>query len=104
MAFRVKTSTKAKRDLDAILAWLSWQGAGDAGLRWFQEMREAAASLAHSPHAAHWLPRTPCFPSSCASYSTDASRTCTASSTFIEGNTVSVLHVRHGRRRPLTKY
>jgi hypothetical protein len=36
MAFRVKTTTKAKRDLDDILTRLLSREAGEAGLRWFQ--------------------------------------------------------------------
>jgi uncharacterized protein (DUF433 family) len=49
MAYRVKTTTKAKRDLDAILARLLSREAGEPGLRWFQGLREGVASLAHSP-------------------------------------------------------
>jgi plasmid stabilization system protein ParE len=45
MAFRVKTTAKAKRDLDTILAWLLSQEAGETGLRWFQGLRDAVASL-----------------------------------------------------------
>jgi plasmid stabilization system protein ParE len=53
MAFRVKTSARAKRDLDGILAWLLAQGAGETGLRWFQGLREAVKSLAHAPCAGY---------------------------------------------------
>jgi hypothetical protein len=81
MAFRVKTSAKAKCDLDAILGWLLSQEAGDAGLRWFQGSREAVAALAHSPQRRALAPENAVFPFEVRRYSTDASRTCTASST-----------------------
>ena len=45
MAFRVKTTAKAKRDLDAILAWLLSQEAGETGLRWFQGLRDAKVEI-----------------------------------------------------------
>jgi hypothetical protein len=34
MAFRVKQTIKAKRDLCIILGWLLTQYAGEGGLRW----------------------------------------------------------------------
>ncbi|HXJ96550.1 MAG TPA: hypothetical protein VMT20_27240 [Terriglobia bacterium] len=62
MAFRVKTTARAKRDLDAILAWLLSQEAGETGLRWFQGLREAVASLSHSPERCALAPENSSFP------------------------------------------
>jgi hypothetical protein len=45
MAFRVNQTTQAKHDLDIILGWLLAQYAGETGLRWFQGLKEAVASL-----------------------------------------------------------
>ena len=78
MAFRVRTTTKAKRDLDAILARLLSQEAGEAGLRWFQGLREAVASLAHSPQRCALAPENAVFPLRYGTCFTDASRMCTA--------------------------
>ena len=83
MAFRVKTTTKAKRDLEAILARLLSQEAGEAGLRWFQGLREAVASLADSPQRCAQVYRV-LF--------------------TIGSDTVSVLHIRHGRRQPIARH
>jgi len=52
MVYRVKTSTKAKRDLDAILVWLSSQGAGEAGWRWFQGLLGKGGR--HAPDKSVW--------------------------------------------------
>jgi plasmid stabilization system protein ParE len=63
MAFRVKTSARAKRDLDGILAWLLAQGAGETGLRWFQGLREAVKSLAYAPYRCPLAPENEVFDS-----------------------------------------
>jgi plasmid stabilization system protein ParE len=49
MPFRVEQTARAKHDLDAILEWLLAQGAGENGLRWFLNLREAVASLSEFP-------------------------------------------------------
>ena len=56
MLCHVKTTTQAKRDLDAILARLLLKEAGEAGLLWFQGLREAVASLAHSSERCAFAP------------------------------------------------
>lgn len=93
MAFRVSTTTKAKRDSDAILSRLLSQEAGEAGLRWFQGLREAVASLAHSPQR-------------CALAPENAGRKPRIYRVLftIEGETVSVLHIRHGRRQAISRH
>ena len=62
MAYRVRTTTKAKRDLDAIITRLLSQEAGEAGLRWFQGLREAVASLVRSPQRCALAPENGRFP------------------------------------------
>jgi plasmid stabilization system protein ParE len=50
MAFRVEITSEAKQDANAILEWLLAQQAGERrGLRWFQELKEAIATLSTSP-------------------------------------------------------
>ena len=49
MAFRVEITPEAEQDSDAILEWLLAQQAGDRGLRWFQGLREAIATLSTFP-------------------------------------------------------
>jgi plasmid stabilization system protein ParE len=45
MAFRVEYSSQAEADLDSILEWLISRRAGEAGLRWFEGLEKAVASL-----------------------------------------------------------
>jgi plasmid stabilization system protein ParE len=49
MAFLVKPTAAAKQDARDILSWLRSQEAGEAGLRWFQGMQKAIASLSKMP-------------------------------------------------------
>jgi len=104
MAFRVKTSTKARRDLDSILARLLSQEAGEAGLRWFHGMREAVASLAHSPQRCALAPENATFTFEVRQLLYGRKPHVYRILFTIDGDTVSVLHIRHGRRQPITKH
>jgi plasmid stabilization system protein ParE len=61
MTFRVEITKEAEHDAEGILDWLILQQAGETGLRWFQRLDEAIASLATFP-AAHSPPKTRTFP------------------------------------------
>ena len=61
MGFRVKTTAKAKRDLDAILGWLLSENAGEAGLRWFRGLQDEIASLSHTPRRCMLAPENKVF-------------------------------------------
>lgn len=50
MAFEVKYTALAEKDLDEIIGWLLAKGAGETGLRWFEGLRKAVGTLADSPH------------------------------------------------------
>jgi len=63
MVFRVRNTRRAKSDLDGILARLPSEGAGEAGLRWFQGLHEAIASLARLPKRCPLAPENRSFPS-----------------------------------------
>jgi plasmid stabilization system protein ParE len=104
MAFRVETSTKAKRDLDAILARLLAQEAGEAGWRWFQGLREAVASLAHSPKRCPLAPENGVFPFEVRQLLYGHKPHVYRLLFTIESDTVTVLHIRHGRRKPITRH
>jgi plasmid stabilization system protein ParE len=104
MAYRVKTTTKAKRDLDAILARLLSLEAGEAGLRWFQGLREAVASLAHSPQRCALAPENAGFPFEVRHLLYGRKPHVYRVLFTIEGDAVSILHIRHGRRHPIAKH
>ena len=96
MAFRVKTTAKAKRDLDAILAWLLSQEAGETGLRWFQGLRDAVASLAHFPERCALAPENAAFPFEVRQLLYGRRQHRHRILFTIEGDAVSVLHIATG--------
>jgi plasmid stabilization system protein ParE len=101
MAFRVKTSTRAKRDLAAILKWLLKQHAGDAGLRWFQGLRDAVASLDTMPYRCLLAPEDEICPFE-VRHLLYGNRPHVYRILFtVEDDTVTILHIRHGLRKPL---
>jgi plasmid stabilization system protein ParE len=103
MAFRVETTAKAKRDLDAILAWLqSQQAGGEAGLRWFQGLRNAVASLSETPRRCMLSPENEVFPFEVRQLLYGNRLHAYRILFTIEGDAVTVLHIRHGRRLPLS--
>jgi plasmid stabilization system protein ParE len=59
MPFRVEQSTEAEDDLDAILKWLLANEAGDAGFRWFWQLKEAILSLSEFPRRCALAPEDP---------------------------------------------
>jgi plasmid stabilization system protein ParE len=104
MAFRVRFTAKAKRDLDTILAWLLSQQAGDAGLRWFQGFREAITSLSDLPARCPLAAEDAVFPFEVRQLLYGSRQNRYRVLFTIHGKTVSVLHIRHGRRNPLVFY
>jgi plasmid stabilization system protein ParE len=103
MAFRVRTTAKAKRDLDEILEWLLSQEAGETGLRWFQGLHQAVATLADSPQRCALAPENSVFPFEVRHLLYGRKPHVYRILFTIEGNAVSVLHIRHGRRQPIAK-
>ena len=102
MAFRVRTTAKAKRDLDAILVWLQSQQAGEAGLRWFQGLRDAIGSLSNMPRRCMLAPEDKVFPFEVRQLLYGNRPHVYRVLFTIEHDTVTVLHIRHGRRLPLS--
>lgn len=104
MAFQVKTTAKARRDLDGILNRLLSQEAGEAGLRWFQGLRQAVATLADFPQRCALAPENAVFPFEVRHLLYGRKPHVYRIIFTVEGNTVPVLHIRHGRRQPIAKH
>jgi len=62
MAFRVEITREAELDSNAILEWLISQHAGETGLRWFEGLNRAVASLASMPSRCPFAPENAEFP------------------------------------------
>lgn len=101
MAFRVEPSAQAQLDLNDILEWLLEQGAGETGLRWFFRLEEAIASLAELPHRCPLAPENKEFPFEVRQLLHGRQPHQYRVLYTIDGETVVILHIRHGRRRRL---
>ncbi len=102
MAFRVETTETFEQDAEAVLDWLTSRHAGEAGLRWFLAMQEAVASLSRFPEAYQIAPENASFPFEVRQLLYGRKPHIYRVLFTIEGETVYVLHLRHGRRLPLT--
>ena len=101
MDFRVELSAQAQRDIAAIYDWLLSQQAGDAGERWFIALRTAIASLLNLPSRCPLAPENPDSPVELRQRLYGRKPHVYRILFTIEGETVRVLHIRHGRRRPV---
>ena len=101
MTFRVETTSFAGQDADAILEWLLTHEAGDTGLRWFLALEDAIASLAEFPRRCPLAPENAAFPFEVRQLLYGRAPHVYRILFTIEGETVYVLHIRHGRRAPL---
>ena len=101
MAFRVKQTPQADRDLDTILDWLLERQAGEAGLRWFRKLRAEIASLCELPNRCPLAPENKEFPFEVRQLLYGRKPHLYRVLFTIESDTVVVLHIRHGRRRRL---
>lgn len=78
------------------------QHAGETGLRWFLKMDEAIRSLAELPQRCRLAPEDRSFPFRVRELQYGHKPHIYRILLTIEGNTVFVLHIVHGRRLPLT--
>lgn len=101
MDFRVEVSDQARCDVEAIYDWLRSQQAGEGGERWFLALRVAIASLATLPERCHLAPENPDSPVELRQLLYGRKPHVYRILFTIEGNTVHVLHIRHGRRGPV---
>jgi plasmid stabilization system protein ParE len=103
MAFRVEISAQAESDADAILEWLLAQHAGETGIRWFLALEDAIASLATFPERCALAAETAHFPFEVRQLLYGRKTHGYRILFTIDGDVVNVLHIRHGRRKPLSE-
>src|ERR1035438_9174541 len=101
MAFRVEITEDAESDGKGILEWLISQHAAGAGLRWFQGLKEAMVSLSDLPARCSLAPENKSFPIEVRSLLYGRKPHVYRVLFTIEGDTVFILHIRHGRRQPI---
>jgi len=103
MAFRVEPTFQAQQELEGILDWLLEQGAGETGLRWFFKLEDAIASLSGLPHRCPLAPESKEFPYEVRQLVYGRKPHQYRVLYTIDGETVVVLHIRHGRREHLPR-
>lgn len=103
MDFRVELSAQAQSDIASIHDWLQSQSAGDAGERWFVALRTAIASLKQLPSRCAVAPESQDFSIEVRQLLYGRRPNVYRILFAIEGDVVQVLHLRHGRRRPITR-
>src|ERR1700689_895142 len=101
MTFRVETTATAEQDGDAILDWLLSQEPGDAGIRCFEALEDAIASLAEFPKRCPLAPESAVFPFEVRHLLYGRAPHIYRILFTVEEDIVFVLHIRHGRRQPL---
>lgn len=104
MAFHVRISSRAKRDLIGISDWLLEHGAGETGIRWFEGLQEAIVSLEANPRRCTLAPESETL-------SQEVRHLLYGSKPHLyrilfttNGHAVMVLSIRHGRRLPLAPH
>jgi plasmid stabilization system protein ParE len=102
MTYRVEISVQAERDGNVILEWLVAQGAGGAGRQWFIALEEAIASLDQLPERCPLAAENREFPFEVRQLLFGKKRHVYRVLFAVEDQLVRVLHIRHGRRRPLS--
>jgi plasmid stabilization system protein ParE len=101
MAFRVETSLEAENDALAILEWLISKEVGEAGVRWFVALEEAIASLATFPDRCPLAPENSKHPFEVRHLLYGRRPHVYRILFTVQGDTVNILHIRHGRRTRL---
>ena len=77
--------------------------AGETGIRWFLALEDAIASLAAFPERCPLAPETGRFPFAVRQLLYGRKPHAYRILFTIEGDVVKILHIRHGRRRPVSE-
>ena len=101
MDFRVELSAQAQHDIAAIYDWLRSQHAGDTGERWFVALRAAIGTLTNHPSRCPLAPENRDSPVEVRQLLYGRRPHVYRILFAIEADVVQVLHIRHGRRRPV---
>jgi len=104
MTFRVEITAEAESDAESIFEWLISQQAGEKGIRWFVALEEAIASLDRFPERCALAPETLRFPFEVRQLLYGRKPHVYRILFTIQGETVNIIHIRHGRREALSAH
>ena len=99
MAFRVDISEQAERDAEGIFEWLMSEHAGEAGVRWYVALNDAIRSLGTLPKRCPLAPESARCPFEVRQLLYGRKPHVYRILFTIDGETVRILHIRHGRRK-----
>lgn len=102
MAFRVSQTDEAHADLGAILHWLLEQHAGETGIRWFNGLQDPIETLREHPHRCGLARESESFGFEVRQLIHGRKPHLYRILFTVEDDTVVILHIRHGRRLPVT--
>jgi plasmid stabilization system protein ParE len=102
MVFRVEITDEAERDAKEILEWLISEQAGETGLLWFVGLEKAIAALRTFPGRCPLAPENNALPFEVRQLLYGRKPHVYRVLFTVEGETVYVLHIRHGRRKPVS--
>lgn len=101
MAFRVEVSAQAERDAEQILDWLLTRHSGRPGIDWFLALDDAFTSLTEFPERCPLAPENTRFPFEIRQLLYGRKPHTYRILFTINENVVQILHIRHGRRKPI---
>ena len=101
MTFRVDISAQAESDAEFIFEWLISQHAAETGARWFSALDDAIAYLATFPDRCSLAPESVRFPYEVRQLLYGRKPHLYRILFTIDRETVKILHIRHGRRKPV---
>jgi plasmid stabilization system protein ParE len=101
MRFRVEVSAQAEDEASSILSWLLSQHAGETGIRWFLAMEDAIQSLSTLPERCPLAPENARFPFEVRQLLYGRKPHIYRILFTINGDVVTILHIRHARRKPI---
>lgn len=101
MKYGLVIELPARLDMEAIARWIARDSETEAQ-RWYRKVRKAVSSLQTLPHRAPLAPEAGNFQAEIRHLIFGRGRGSYRIIFTINGDTVHVLHIRHGSRLPLT--
>ncbi len=101
MAFHVSITREGEQEAKDILEWLHSQQAGETGLRWFEGLKTAIVSLAEMPERCPLARENKEFSFEVRNLLHGRKPHVYRVVFTVEGDTVYILHIWHGRRRQI---
>jgi plasmid stabilization system protein ParE len=101
MSYTAIIQPKALRDIEEAFRWLADNVSPDKATQWYEELQKAIVSLQEFPNRCPFAPEANLFQREIRQLLIGRRKEYRILF-LVEGNTVSILHIRHSRRARLT--